>query len=203
MYDGEVLDMFELSITRFDGDVEKTLSEVDEAQKLVFMAVGDAFEYNTDLLRIRNLLHDFMVQRQKNVPVNVEHSLRYVFVVQALDESTLRFSLYRHNRQTDTMERMPLEFEGTIGRRTLADNDRYKKALEKVKVAKNKAKKNVERDELGDTVGRIHVQQDNLKTLRIKKLKQRTGDRKKRVAKSSSGKQGAEHADKAEKSESK
>jgi len=178
-FDGEILDMFEISLTKFDGEVEKVLSEIDESQKLVFMAIGDAFEYNTDLLRIRNLLNDFMVQRQKGVVVNIDNALRYTFVVQALDETTLRFSLFRYNKKADQMEKMPLEFEGKIGRRKLADNERFKKALEKPKKLKNKAKKNVEEDELGDKVGRIHVQQDNLKTLRVKKLKKRLGKGKK------------------------
>lgn len=174
VFDNEVLDMFELSITKFEGEVEKVLSEIDESQKLVFMAIGDAFEYNTDLLRIRNLLHDFMVQRQKGVLVNVDSALKYTLVVQALDETTLRFCMYKHNKATDQMEKLPLEFEGSIGRRKLADNDRYRKALEKPKKTKSKARKNVEEDELGDKVGRIHVQQDNLKTLRVKKVKKRT-----------------------------
>ena len=80
--------MFELSLTRFEGEVEKTLSGVDEAQKVCFMAIGDAFEYNTDLLRIRNLLHDFIVQRQRNVVVDIDKAVKYTFVVQALDENT-------------------------------------------------------------------------------------------------------------------
>lgn len=188
IYDGDVLDMFELSLTRFDGEVEKTLSEIDEAQKLVFMAIGDAFEFNTDLLRIRNFLHDFMVQRQKNVTVDIDNAVKYTFVVQALNETTLQFNLYRYNKAADAMEKMNVEFEGKIGRRKLADNDRYKKALEKPKKIKVKAKRNIEEDELGDTVGRIHVQQDNLKSLRIKKIKKRTGDRRKKPEEKGKGK---------------
>lgn len=173
VYDAEILDMFEISLTKFEGEVEKVLSEIDEAQKIVFMAIGDAFEYNTDLLRIRNLLHDMMTNRHKDTIINLETSVKYTFLVQALDETTLRFGLYRYNKNSDKIEKMPLEFEGKVGRRKLADNDRFKKALEKMKKIKSKAKKNVEEDDIGDKVGRIHVQQDNLKTLRIKKLKNR------------------------------
>lgn len=179
--------MFELTITKFDGEVEKVLSEIDEAQKLVFMAIGDAFEYNTDLLRVRNFINDFIVQRHKGTLINIDTAIRYTFVVQALDETTLRFNLFRYNKSKDQMEKMPLEFEGTVGRRKLADNEKYKKACEKPKKAKAKAKRNIEEDELGDRVGRIHVQQDNLKVLRVKKLKKKTGVKNRKYEKKSNG----------------
>ena len=167
--------MIELQIVKFEGNVNKVLKLVDESQKIVFMANGGAFEYDIDLIRIRNLLNDFMVQKSGSTVVNVDHAVKFIFCANAIDETTLSFNFYRYNKTKDEMERLDIYFEAKIDRKQLADNDVYKKSLEKPKKNKIKAKitKNIEKDSLGDTLGRIHVQQDTLKNLRLKKIKKR------------------------------
>lgn len=71
----------------------------------------------------------------------------------------------------DALEEIGPRLDLTIRRKKLASQDDYKRSISRKSYLTQKAHRNVELNNMGDRLGRVHVQQPDLKTLEIRKYR--------------------------------
>lgn len=62
VYDQQVLELFEFEVLNCHGEIEKTFNQISDIVKPIFMCNGEQFEFNDDMSRLRNLMHDLFIQ---------------------------------------------------------------------------------------------------------------------------------------------
>ena len=148
--------------------------------------VGEAFETNESLQRLKSLLLDFF---RGNVAESIDLTgLEHVICVSALTDSAvvdethvkLTFRVYRPvlMKSGTRIPRVELtemgpQFDFRLGRVTMASSEFYKKACKQA-VDPSKIKKpgkNLSISNLGDKMGRIHMERQDLGKLQTRKMK--------------------------------
>lgn len=177
MFDFHLLDMVEFGVFDF-----KPASAFDTAApglglKPCFVFCGDGFEQDPALKTLSNLFLDFFGGRPTNM-INLR-GLENVMVLTAV-EGVVHFRHYTVSLQKSGDQRVPrveLEevgpsFSMRVGRSKLASEEQWKKA---VVVDKSKTRdpsrphKNIEIDTLGTRLGTVHVGNQDLSGLVLKK----------------------------------
>lgn len=62
VYDQQVLELFEFEVLNCHGEIEKTFNQISDIVKPIFICNGEQFEFNDDMSRLRNLMHDLFIQ---------------------------------------------------------------------------------------------------------------------------------------------
>ena len=176
-YERQILDIFELNIQSFTGDIENTFKQFDANTLPVFICSGDIFETNSQLGRMRNFFSDFFSPfRNEKVYLNTDFSLQLIVTLSGFEDKSFVFKFYRASKRSNELDDLGIMMKATLGRVEVAEEDRFKEACKKVQLKKKKkTDKTTEVNTLGETMGRVFVRQQDLKTLRLKKIKKRTG----------------------------
>ncbi|KAL0480124.1 Rpf2 [Acrasis kona] len=185
LFNYEMLDMIEFGVENYTPMKKKGVSNRVESKPCILFK-GDAFVNDDNMKMAHNLLLDSL--RGKEVKAINLLGLDHVIVCTALSNDTIQFSHYGveykpSGQQTPVVELVELgpNFDLKIRRTRFASSELRKKALE-VPQELRKGRhhnKNITRDELGNTEARIHVDQQEIKTIAIKKfesLKKRSRD---------------------------
>lgn len=169
--------MFEANVISFEGDIENTFKQFDMNTFPIFMCFGDVFETNPDMSRIRNFFADFFSPfRNEKIFFNVDFGLQLIVTLNAFEDKTLVFNFYRFDKPNNCMQDLKLKLILKIDRLKLADETEFKEACKHFKQeARKSTHRNQELNSLGETEGRVFVRQQDLKTLKLKKIKKRTG----------------------------
>lgn len=182
IYNKDILDMFETSIKNLKGDIDNSLKLVDIIQKPVLLMQGDLFELNPDFQRMRNYFHDFFYKKYESNLVNIKNNLNFVISITGKGEKELLFRFYIREENGD-MKKLNFQFDLEIKRTQLSSKSIYDKAikerLREIKLLKQRFTKNTKMNTIGETLGRVHVRQQDIRTLRLKRMKKL----KKRVVK--------------------
>ncbi|XP_076638678.1 ribosome production factor 2-like protein Non3 [Colletes latitarsis] len=175
MYEHTLLDMIEFGIENYRGLKNFKVPQISEGIKPLLVFNGELFENNYELVRIKNLFVD-MFQREvvENIRLQgLEHVLSFTAVENKILLRSYRILLKKSNCRTPRIE---LEEIGPradlLCRRTkLASEDLFKRACKKPKELKVKKKKNISKDNLGTTFGRIHIGAQNINSIQTRKMK--------------------------------
>ncbi|KAI8061707.1 brix domain-containing protein 1 [Gongronella butleri] len=176
MFNHQVLEMIELGI-----DYCQVMSQIPGAKaavgmKPVLVFNGELFDSNTKMQQIKNYFLDFFNGEESDA-VNLE-GLEYVisFTATAEDKISMRTYTIHMKKSGVRTPRVELENMGPnfdfVLRRTLAPKrELWKNAIRVPTEVKKTKTKNVEKDDLGDTYGRIHVGQQQLNKIQTRKMK--------------------------------
>ncbi|XP_078034499.1 ribosome production factor 2-like protein Non3 [Augochlora pura] len=175
MYENTLLDMAEFGVENYKSLKDFKVPKITEGLKPLLVFNGELFENNYELDRIKNLFID-MFQREvvENIRLQgLEHVLSFTAVENKILLRSYRIQLKKSNTR---IPRIELEEIGPradlICRRTkLASADLFKKACKKPKELKVKKKKNISKDKLGSTFGRVHVGSQNINGIQTRKMK--------------------------------
>lgn len=177
MFDGQVLDLFEANVVSFVGDTANAFKLFDAGTLPVLMCFGDVFETDPAMGRVRNYFADlFAPFRTERIFLNVEFGLQMVVTLNGFEDKTLLLNVFRFDKQSGALQDLGVALTLKVGRTKLAEDDKFKEACRQPQVQKKKkADRAKEINALGEQVGRVHVQQQDLRTLRLRKIKKRTG----------------------------
>lgn len=165
VHDFKMLDVVELRIACLEGGAT-ALNHLLASQTPVFVALGDAFENDDSLRRVRNLFND-LFRGGAMESVNLRDNLGFAIVLAVTEDKRLCLRLFRAEKGQMTDLGLRLDF--TVDRVALASNADFEAACRQPK-AKKQAK-NVEENAVGQKLGRVHVQQQDLRTLRLRKIR--------------------------------
>eukprot|EP00826_Nyctotherus_ovalis_P050520 TRINITY_DN6196_c0_g1_i4.p1 TRINITY_DN6196_c0_g1~~TRINITY_DN6196_c0_g1_i4.p1 ORF type:complete len:302 (+),score=73.43 TRINITY_DN6196_c0_g1_i4:131-1036(+) len=190
LYNSKVLDMVELGIESMKSMTEfPNKGNFGLGLKPVIIFQGERFEYSDEYIKIRNLLADlFRLQDSERFDIT---QTKKIMVFTVLGEKAISLRCFTSNLPSayevsedpepsngQVVSKEPLVEIGPsvrfIVRRTyLSSEDAFKESLKKPKVIEKQKKKkdNIEHNELGQVLGRLHVQQQDLSTLVLKHVK--------------------------------
>lgn len=169
IYDTHVLDMFELGIEEYKGaDSFKAPEYISKDLKPILMFQGEVFENSDKHKRVKNLLID-MFKMQDVAEIEIE-SLQRALVFTCADEkdpidvrhlemATVNEHLVKRNAVP--FKEVGPSFKMRLRRDKMAGADLFKDACRKPKVLnpeKKKERKNITQDALGNTHGKVFVQ---------------------------------------------
>lgn len=175
-FDRKLLDMFEILIVDIIGDPEEALKQIDLVQRNTTLFIGDLFETNDNLSKIRNYLTDFFGSNHQEKSIDVEYTINFIISVVAVDETTIDIHFGKYCNNVGKVLPIGLSMRLKIGRTSFANEDLFQKAIKQPKIEKKtKLRKVEEKTETGEHLARIHVKQQNLKSLHLKKIKKRFG----------------------------
>lgn len=145
-----------------------SLKMIDFVFKTTFISLGDVFEENREMQKVRNFFNDFFHANEENCKVLLENVFKVIVVLIGLPDQKLILRVYSKTPQGLVDLVPPLEFK--LHRASLADDSVYKSAFIKPSLTKTSAKlKNLEGNKaLGEVYGRVHIRQQNLKSLKLK-----------------------------------
>ncbi|GES92724.1 ribosome production factor 2 [Rhizophagus clarus] len=158
MFDGQILDMVEVGIENAKPLSEFKTSKCAIGIKPLFLFVGDLFENSLVYKTFKNMLLDFYHgQTVKNINLSGVYTIQY----KKSGEKTPRVEL----------EEMGPSYNFRIRRFKFANDDVYKLATRIPKINKPKKIKNIDVNEMGDKIGRIHLGKQDLSKLQTRKMK--------------------------------
>ena len=194
-FDGKILDMGELLLLGGEGQGEQPQHQqmqIGVEMKPLILFAGNvwddtsASDLATKFRMTKSLLLDIF-QGEEIKTIDVE-GLQYLMMVAASEPATSQDDLVIHVRwykirtkksghpklpRVEVDEVGPQFFDFKIGRIQEADPEMWKEAMKKG-VRPNEAgkkRKNIDMDEMGDKVGRVHLGKQDLVTLQTRKMK--------------------------------
>ncbi|KAJ3065842.1 rRNA-binding ribosome biosynthesis protein rpf2 [Podochytrium sp. JEL0797] len=179
-FNHELLDLVELNLVRalpmeaFEGPKPA----MGNRPTIVFN--GDLWETDADFVKIKNSLQDLLGNGNGSSAadkVNLK-GLDHVISVSVDVEKRVHFRTYMVvlKKSGTKLPKVELEecgpaMEFTVGRTRFADEAVYKTAYKVPKELTVKKVKNIERDEMGDKVGRVHMHPQDFTKLQTRKMK--------------------------------
>lgn len=175
MFDHHVLDMVELSIVRFESIKQLNSKTCAVGLKPAFVFSGELFEQRREYKLLQNMLLDFY--RGHVVEAVNLAGLESVVSVTATPACVM-FRVYRVLlKQSDSptpaveLELMGPAIDWVVGRTRFASDELMRQALRQPKELRPTKTKNISKNPLGDTLGRVHVGQQKLDQIQTRKLK--------------------------------
>lgn len=174
-FDGEVMDMFEMSIENMKLMEDFKEAKITLGTKPCLVFNGEPFEVDPDFVRLKCLLTDyFRGETVENIRLQgIEHVLNFT----ALDGKIyLRSYKVKYENSGTKVPKISLaeigpSFDFSIKRTKIGSEDLYKKSKKQPKEIIKKKVKNISKDKLGTTFGRIHMQKQDLSKLQLRKVK--------------------------------
>lgn len=178
-----IYDMIELRLEAYKFLKEFKKQTFDIGMKPMFTFNGSAFDSNPTFMQIKSLFLDFF--RGQVVEKLDVAGLQHVISISAgeIEEGKplpiVNFRVYLLKTQKGDSPKQPrveLEeigprFDFRVGRVQPPDPELEKEALKTPKQLVPKTKKNVDTDDMGDQLGRIHVGKQDLSQLQTRKMK--------------------------------
>ncbi|KAL0127602.1 hypothetical protein PUN28_003116 [Cardiocondyla obscurior] len=175
MYEHTLLDMIEFGIENYKSLKDFKVEKITLGIKPLLIFNGELFENNREYGRIKSLLVDMFLREevQKIRLQGLEHVLSFTALENTILLRSYRILLKKSNTR---IPRIELEEIGpradlVCRRNKIASDDLFKQACKKPKALKVKTKKNISKDTLGTTFGRIHVGAQNINSIQTKKMK--------------------------------
>ncbi|KAF2750935.1 Brix-domain-containing protein [Sporormia fimetaria CBS 119925] len=182
----KILDMLELYL---DPDTFRTLQQFKNKKPAIGLKPmiafhGTVFESpnETKYTLAKSLFLDFF--RGQEIPEIDVAGLQYLISISAEEEEEgqtapkihLRSYLIKTKRSGQKLPRVEVEEMGprmdfTVGRERFPDPEMLKDALKKPKGTEAKTKKNIDMDNMGDKIGKVHVGKQDFNTLQTRKMK--------------------------------
>ncbi|ORZ22991.1 ribosome production factor 2 [Absidia repens] len=197
MFNHQVLEMFELGVEKLQAMSQIKGSKSSVGMKPVLTFNGEAFDSNPTCQAIKNYFLDFF-NGDASDAVNL-NGLEYVISFTATSDTNILMRTYTVQLKKSgvktprvELEEMGPNFDFVVRRSNLPKPDLWKAATKVPTELKKPKVKNVNVDEMGDKLGRIHVGQQELhkiQTRKMKGLKKRSADDKADDEESSSKKQ--------------
>lgn len=166
LFDGRILDMVEFGVDSYK-EVKEFGAKISVGSKPILIFAGEPFETDFDMVRIKNLLNDFFLGPQPTSlrVCGIEHVITFT-----AHESKIFMRCYMIEQKKlvgcDKPEvvchEMGPRFDLIVRRTKIADNEQFNRACkQKPKAPKSAKNKNINRDEVGNTFGRIHIQRQD------------------------------------------
>ncbi|CAI2174493.1 20718_t:CDS:2 [Funneliformis geosporum] len=188
MFDGQILDMIEVGIENAKSLNDFKTSKCAIGMKPLFLFNGDLFENSHVHKTFKNILLDFYRgQSVKHINLSgLEHIISVTAINSTLEQSNdpkampglIYFKVYsiKLKKSGEKTPRVELEEMGPsyvfrIRRFKFANDDVYKLATKVPKINKPKKIKNIDVNEMGDKIGRIHLGKQDLGKLQTRKMK--------------------------------
>ncbi|KAK2603827.1 rRNA-binding ribosome biosynthesis protein rpf2 [Conoideocrella luteorostrata] len=183
----KVLDMLELYL---DQETFRTMAQFKNKKfaiglRPMLLFAGTAFEspVANEFTLAKSMLIDFFKGEPAD-KIDVE-GLQYIISVTAEDTSGdgdskpaihLRAYMINTKRSGQKLPRVEVEEIGPrmdfrVGRVKEADESMLKEAMKKVRGLEERTKKNIVTDSMGDKIGRVHLERQDLKELQLRKMK--------------------------------
>jgi ribosome production factor 2 len=178
-FDNQLLDLVELGVTNFRslksyaGAPKKRLGS-----KPMFLFTGSNFVNDDKYKKLQNLILDWF--RGEPVATLALAGLDHVIVVTAVDD-VVHFRTYhvklKKNPVGGGAAPIPLltnsgpDMDLTIRRTQFASADMWKTAVKQPKELKRKKVKNIKTNAMGETVGKIHLEKQDISEVKLKKSK--------------------------------
>ncbi|XP_063981899.1 ribosome production factor 2 homolog [Diachasmimorpha longicaudata] len=174
-FEHTLLDMVEFGIDNYKPLKDYKVEKIAAALKPLLVFNGELFENNHEFTRIKNLLVD-MFQREPvdNIRLQgLEHVLSFTAVDNKISLRSYKVQLKKSGTRIPRVELTEIgpRMDLTIRRTKFASDDLFKQACKKPKALKIKKKKNIAVDNLGSTLGRIHLGTQNINSLQTRKMK--------------------------------
>jgi len=175
LFDSNIMDMFEFGIEQFKPMEEFKCAKVTLGVKPCLTFNGEAFDTDPEYMRLKCLFGDFFRGEVcDNVRLQgIEHVINFTAV-----DGKIYFRSYKVTYKNSggrvpavTMNEIGPSFNFTVRRTKVGSDEVYRKSLKQPKEINPKKKKNVSRDALGSTLGRIHMEKQDLGKLQLRKTK--------------------------------
>lgn len=172
LHDHKVLDQFETQITAIEGNFEEAFKQIDLTQRAILVVFGDVFETKPELGRIRNFFTDMFGSNNQKTKIDIEYSLGFVITLTGFEDGSLELRFHKYSKAQGALVDLGVKLRMRLGRTKLATDEVFKEACKQPKLEKKTALKKVsEKSGTGEHLARVHVRQQDLKTLRLKKIK--------------------------------
>ncbi|XP_065336139.1 ribosome production factor 2 homolog [Cloeon dipterum] len=174
LFDGRLLDMVEFCINDYKSFDQFTASIPAETKPCLVFS-GELWEQSQELAKVKSLLVD--VFRGEVIDAVRLQGLEHVIMFTATNDNILMRSYQIQLKKSSTkLPRVELENLGphidmVLKRTKFASEDLMKRACRTPQEAKSKPKKNVSKDALGTTHGRIHMGKQKVGTIQTRKMK--------------------------------
>ncbi|KAI9302248.1 ribosome production factor 2 [Cunninghamella echinulata] len=188
MFNYQVLEMIELGIEKITAMSQIKGSKASIGMKPLLIFNGELFDSNQTYQHIKNYFLDFF-NGEASDAVNL-NGLEYVISFTALSDTKIIMRTYNVQLKKSgvktprvELEEMGPHFDFVVRRTISPKRDLWKAAVKVPNELKKPKVKNVEKDEMGDMYGRVHVGQQDLhkiQTRKMKGLKKREADEEKK-----------------------
>ncbi|KAH8556634.1 Brix domain-containing protein [Umbelopsis sp. PMI_123] len=181
MFDHQIMDMMELGIESATAMSQTKGSKCAVGMKPLMVFNGELFDTNENYKNLKNLFTDFF-HGQSIDAINLT-GLEHVITVTAAplegkNAGLIYFRVYtiqlkKSGAKTPRieLEEMGPSLDFKMRRIQLPKSEIWKVATKVPKELKQKKVKNVEKDEMGDVFGRIHLGNQNLEKIQTRKMK--------------------------------
>ncbi|XP_059489803.1 ribosome production factor 2 homolog [Neocloeon triangulifer] len=174
LFDGNLLDMVEFSVNDYKS-LDEYSASIPTNTKPCLVFSGELWEQSQELQKVKSLLVD--VFRGEVIDAIRPQGLEHVLMFTATTESILMRSYKILLKKSSTkLPRVELEDLGphvdlALKRVKFASDDLMKRACRTPQEAKSKPKKNISKDALGTTHGRVHMGKQDVTTIQTRKMK--------------------------------
>ncbi|GLV31443.1 Novel nucleolar protein 3 [Carabus blaptoides fortunei] len=175
-FDYSLLDMVELGVESYQGLKDFAASKITMGIIPCLVFAGPVWEQTDEMKTLRSIFVD-LFHREKADAIRLQ-GLEHVLSFTATDDGKILIRSYKTllKKSGSRTPRIELEEIGphidlTVRRSKLPSEDLMKQACRKPKQLKIRKTKNISRDGLGTTHGRIHVGKQDLNKLQTRKMK--------------------------------
>lgn len=173
-FDKEIIDMFEFGLESAKFMAEFKESKITVGTKPCLVFNGEPFEVSPEFIRLKCLLTDFFKgETPENIRLQgIEHVMNFTAVDGKLLIRSYKVKLENSGSRVPNVNLVEIgpSFDLSVKRTKLGSDDLYKKSLKQPKTIVPKKKKNLSRDAFGSTLGRIHMQKQDVGKLQTRKL---------------------------------
>jgi ribosome production factor 2 len=180
-YENQVLDVLEMGVDEIQTMEDfKNCMSIEIGQQPILMFQGDCFDMSEKHEKFRNMMIDFFRIKTLSEVNIVECNRLIVFTSRNKDEPVLmqQFESGKINEALAGSSQIALREIGPrarldIRRYTPPTKDLWKACMKKIKTKTMDEKRNIEKNELGQRIGKAFIQQQDLGTLALKKVRKR------------------------------
>lgn len=186
LFDHELLDMVELGIKEFKGLADFHNEKVGTCVKPCLVFNGPKWNQTEEMRRLKSLFIDaFHRETVNSIRLQgIEHVISFTVTEEnVIYMRSYKILLKKSGLKTPRIELSEIgpSIDFTLRRTKIASEDLYKLSRKQPKQLKVTKKKNISRDELGNTHGRVHVGRQNItkvQTRKVRALKPTTDEKK-------------------------
>ena len=161
LFDSEMLDLVEFNVSEYEEVSTKHAFPPGIHPLILFQ--GEIFETDSIYSRVKSIFLDFF--GGKALEKVDTRGLNKLFTITGAENNKIYFRCYH----LPEMEEVGAKFTLELKRSRIAPDDKFKTACTEVKLKKKV--KNIETNPLREKRGRVHVQQQDIKTIALKKRK--------------------------------
>lgn len=176
LFDQELLDMVELGIKEFKSMSDFHNEKIGTCVKPCLVFNGPKWNQNEEMRRLKSLLIDSFHRETVNAIrlQGIEHVLSFTLTEDnQIMMRSYKIALKKSGLKTPRIELNEIgpSIDFSLRRTKIASEDLYKLARKQPRQLKSGQKKNISRDNLGNTHGRVHVGKQNIGKVQTRKVR--------------------------------